>query len=475
MLKWKKLLEKFHKKYWKPVAEGLALLICGLFILAGSLISVHRYWQYEIWYYDFGIFDQAIRSLAKFQPPIIDHMIVEDKWVWADHFHPGILLMVPIYWITDQSEGLLIGQAVVIGLSAYVLFRIGRNTLKSYFLSLAVLASYVLFVGLQNAILTEFHELALVPLPLMLTYWAILKGKKWWYVAFFVWTLMYKESLFVLGLGVSFFVFMYRKEWRKLAIATGLYSLLWAFLSIKVIIPFLSGRDEYQYAPKSGNLSEMITKLFTPVLKVKTTFSLFWSFLFLPLLYVPTLPIIGLNLVGRFLSEGSTRWDLGLHYNAELAPTLAVTCVIVLARMLQRWPKKVVYGIGVLLVLNSYFVYYFVYKRPFALAYNPAFYANSQNFEFLDRLLAAVPEGKTVMTQNNLAARFTDRKVKLIRENYQDYKPEIVVIDIRPGQSPNNHLFNGNMERFYKNISRNREYRVRYHENDQYIFERITP
>lgn len=465
------LISKLAER-WPLAAEALAGLICGLFILAGSLISVHRFWQYEIWYYDFGIFDQAIRSAAAFRPPIIEHFVVEDKWIWADHFHPGIFLLSPIYWFTDKSEAILVAQAVVIGISAYVLFRIALTKLKSHFLSLMVLLSYVFFVGLQNAVLTEFHELALVTLPLMLCYWAIINNKKKTFLITFASILLFKESLFALGIGLSFFVFWYRKEWRKLAILTSMYSVLWGLFAIKIVIPYFSGKSEYQYAPPVHSLAEAIPRLYTPFIKVSTVFNLFWSFFFLPVAYLPTLPIIGINLLGRFLSEGSTRWDLGLHYNAELAPTLAVSVILILAILLKKLPKKVVYLIAVLMVLNSLFLYHVKFRRPFALAYNRAFYAHTQDFKFLNDLMVAVPPGKTVMTQNNLAARFTDRKVKMIRANYETYKPELIVLDMRAGQNPNNFLFAGDQNQFFADVKADVKYEILYQSHDQYIFQR---
>lgn len=453
----------------QKIINFFAYTLCALFILAGSLISIHRYWQYEIWYYDFGIFDTAIREVAKFQTPIIDHFVVEDKPIWADHFHPGIFLLSPIYWFTDRSEALLIAQAVIVGLSGLVLYKTGVTFLKSHFLSLAVLFSYLFFAGIQNAVLTEFHELAIMTLPLMLTYWAILTNRKKWFVVFLILTLSFKESLFALGIGLSFFVFIFRPAWRKLAIITAGLSLAWGWLSIKIILPYFSGH-EYPYAPKYEGLAATFKGLTTPVIKVKTTLNLFWSFLFLPLLYLPTLPIIALNLTSRYLSLASTRWELGMHYNAEIAPTLAISCFLAFAILLKKLKRLFVYAIAIVMIVNSVLLYHVAFKRPFALAYNRAFYAHTQNFTFLNDLIARVPKDGLLMTQNNLAARFTHRGVKLLRDDYKKYKAMWIVLDVREGQNVNNFYGIGGAQDFFNKLFIDPAYYVYYKNNDQYIF-----
>ena len=449
----------------------LAILVCVAFMICGVAVSLHRFWQYETQYYDFGIFDTAIRRVAVFQPPVIDHFIVEDKLIWADHFHPAIFLLSPLYWLTDRSEVILIVQAVAVGLSAYVLYRMSQGVLKSNFLSLAVLVSYVAFVGLQNAIITDFHEVTVMTLPLMLCYWAILTERKRAFLFFFVLTLAFKELLFMLGIGLAIFVFFYRPKWRKLALAAGAYAALWGLITIKLIIPYFS-EGLYQYTPPARSIGEILAALVSPAVKLKTTFNIFWSFLFLPLFYLPTLPILLMNLASRFLSINSNLWDLGFHYNAEIAPTLAVSALLMIAFLQKKLPRPAVLGLAVVLLLNRLFLYRFVFRGPFGLGYNPAFYAHTQDFAYLNEFLAKVPTGKTIMTQNNLAVRFTDRKVKLLRQNYEDYQPELIVLDLRDGQNPNNLMGAGDVANILMRLEQDPHYEVLYHEGQQYIFQK---
>ena len=119
------------QKIW----DILAVFSIVAFIVIGILVSLHRYWQYEVFYYDFGIFDQAIWNVSQFRPPIIDHLVVGGKWIFADHFSPSIFLLAPLYWLTNRSEIILIVQAAAVGLSGFFLYRIGLLVLKEKFLS----------------------------------------------------------------------------------------------------------------------------------------------------------------------------------------------------------------------------------------------------------------------------------------------------------------------------------------------------
>jgi len=452
------------------VSNLIAFVLCVLFSIAGILVSLHRYWQFEIWYYDFGIFDQAIWKVAHFIPPAIDHFIVSQKLIFADHFHPSIFLLSPLYWFTNRSEVLLIAQALLVGVSAFVLYLLSVQVIKHRLISLAILISYLLFTGLQNAVITEFHELALVPLPLMLTYWGILQKKKRLFLISFIITLGFKETLFLLGIGLSIFVFFYRKEWRKLSLFTLLYSLLWGFLTIKIIIPYFSG-GIYQYAfNESFSITHIVQQLISPAIKLKTVFWIFGSFLFLPFLSLSTLPIILMNLASRFVTPGATRWDLGFHYNAEIAPTLAIATLLAFNFLRKRVSQNMLRVLAVLLTLNAVFLYRFILHGPFALAYNPAFYNHTKNFQFLEQLINKVPKDATVMTQNNLAARFTHQQVYLLRENYQQYAPEYIVFDVREGQNPNNFLGVEDAVQILENVQNDETYQILFHEGNQYIF-----
>lgn len=79
-----------------PVAVTLVYTILVLVVL------LHRFWQYEVFYYDHGYTESAAYQVAQFKMPLWDR---EGKsYAFVDHFYPSLVLMLaPFYWIWDQA------------------------------------------------------------------------------------------------------------------------------------------------------------------------------------------------------------------------------------------------------------------------------------------------------------------------------------------------------------------------------------
>lgn len=443
-----------------------------LYAVAATLVSLHRFWQYEVFYFDFGIFDQAIWYASRLAPPVIEHLAVPGKWIFADHFSPTIFLLAPLYWLTDQREVLLIAQAIAVSASGLVLYHIGRRVLKDYFLSFAVMVAYLLFVGLQNAIITDFHEVTVGTLPLMLLFWAYVARRRRLFFLFLLLILGIKESTAILGATLGLTITLTDKKWRRIGLMTLVISVIWGLVATKLIIPFFSG-GAYGYSPiLPTELWGHITGFFNEAIKRKTILYTFGSFLFLPILYPPAWLLILQDFYIRFVPRDTNlRWDLGLHYSAQLAPILGYASVMA-ARKLRR-PVIAAFLIGGALYLHQ-----FKLHGPLGLAYNPVFYAHTKNFAFLDTLISQVPKNVTVMAQNNLATRFSHQTVYLLRKNYHDYEPDYIVIDSRDGQNPNN-FFGlkdyqgiGDVEAIISAIRADPTYQAVYQTEKQFVFKK---
>jgi uncharacterized membrane protein len=466
-------MEKKSRNYF----DIFSYILTFCFSLAGITVSLNRFWQYETFYYDFGIFDQAIWKVSQFKAPIIEHLVVGGKWIFADHFSPSIFLVSPFYWITTRSEVILVAQAIIVGLSGLVLYRIGKHVLKSNFLALTILICYFLFSGLQNAVIFDFHELTIATLPLMLIFWAILKKKIKLYFLFLIITLGFKESFFATGIGIGMVLFFLRKEWRKIALFTIIISVIWGIVSINVIIPAFSGK-EYFYKPTLSNgILNKIGDLVDSPVKIRTLFYSFLSFGFLPILSPAFFPLILQDYMLRFLPAGyETRWDLGLHYNAQSAVILAMAAIFGLRNLMniKRFSKLVPF-LGIILIIISFILYRFILRGPFALAYNPAFYSHTKDLVFLDNLVKKIPANSSIMTQNNLAVRFTHQQVWILRDDYEIQKPEYILIDNRRGQNANDFFASpGNISSIINALMGDRNYNLIYNSQEQFIFKRVV-
>lgn len=454
--------------------DKLAIVFFVLYTLAAVLVSVHRFWQYEVFYYDFGIFDQAIWKVSQFQAPIIEHLVVGGKWNLADHFTPGLYLLAPLYWLTDKQEIMLAAQAISVGLSAGVLYLIGKKVLNHSGYAFICMVVYALFVGLQNAIISDMHEVTFMTLPLMLVFWAVVTGRKKALYIFLLLMLSFKESTFLLGFGIALWMLVARRGWWKHAVAVFLISAVWGYLAINVFIPYFA-QAPYQYKPDMPKGPINIAKaFFDEKLKRETLFYTLASFGFVALLAPQTWPLLGQDFLVRFVPYNTgTRWTMGLHYSAQTAVVLGIATVYGLW-MLRRLPytKKLAPFIAIGILGLSVFIYQFVLHGPLGLSYNPAFYTHSKDFEFLNVLVRQVPKDATVMTQNNIASHLTHQTVWLFRDNYQSYKPEYIVFDLRPDQNPNDFFGGGDVSSIYKTVSQDKQYEVIFATDYQFIFKR---
>jgi len=77
------------------------------------------------------------------------------------------------------------------------------------------------------------------------------------------------------------------------------------------------------------------------------------------------------------------------------------------------------------------------------------------------------------MAETNIAARIAYRgKVIMLRDNYDQFSPDYVVVDFREGQEPNN-FFGVDFPDFKSKIYNDPTYFIYYDQGEQVIFKKI--
>lgn len=457
------------------IKNNYILLIFLLFYTFISIIvSVERYWQFSSFYLDLGLFDQAIWRLAHFQVPVIDHISksIEGKIIFADHFNPSMLLFAPLYWFTERTETLLITQSIFVSLSAFVLHKISSVIIKSHIVRVALLVSYLGFIGLQNALITDFHDTTVLTLPLSLFFWSILK-KKWklyWILLLLI--LGFKETMAGLGFGLGFYVFL--TGYKKIGFYTMIVSILWAIIASKCIIPYFSG-GVYIYTPQwPVSISAGIESFFFPIIKTKTMLYGLASFGFLPIAYLPLIPTIVENYIERFVfNNAAIRWDLGMHYNAPLAPLFFMSAVECIKKFnLEKKIPKLLSIWAVATILMVIILNRFILHGPLMLAFNPAFYETTKENLFLDTFINQIPKDGLLMTQQNIAPRFTHYCVIMLKRDYKKYNPDYIALDLRSGQNPANFfpLTEEGTKSLFAELKTDNQYIMKMLSSNTYIF-----
>lgn len=457
----------------------LILLYAFLYTLVVLSVVLQRFWQFEAFYYDQGLFDRAIWLVSRFKEPIIEHQTLGRVHHFADHFVPSLYVMFsPWYWISSRYDITLIALSIYTGLSVLVAYEIASLKIKNRYIIYALIIAYTWYIGLQNALIFFIHDITAMLLPLLLLFYFLFREKWKWFFLFLLFNLGFKETIAAVAMSLGIFMWLYNKRWRMQAIAVIFISLVYGFVITKIIIPYFSN-GRFLYNPMwPSQISDYITRFVDKSSKIQVIFYTLATYGFLPILapatYILFIQDLGLRFV---LSETiSQRLDLGLHYNANLAVFTFVSAVLG-ASYLQRkkWlndKKSLIYALVIILVV--FVVHRFVLRGPFGLFYNLDFYRHTFRQGFMHDFINKIPTKGKIMTQNNIAVFFTHNDLYIL--NGYDYlkriNPDTVAIDLRPGQNPNNlwPMDEKGMTELVKKIKEDQKYKIYYGDANRYIF-----
>jgi len=329
-----------------------------------SVFSVILYFTYRFPTYDLGIFDQAVRSYAHFQPGISIAKGLYDFGnpnfsVLADHFSPVDALLAPLYWICNSPVDLLIAQAVLFALAVPPIWAFTRRAFgggrNGAIAAYCVSTGYALSWTIAGAAAVGFHEVAFVPVLTAVALERLQKGRLKAALLAMCGLLLVKEDmgLYVAGLGLGLAATralgIPRQRLTGLVIAA--VGLVVTFVALYVVIPAMGGRPGFYWAYQAlGNnvpqaLEHIVSHpasaaklLVTPRVKVHTMLLLFAPFLFLSLLSPITWAVFPLLLERMLANRFGNWWPALYQYNAYLVAPLALGAVDGVLR-LERWAK----------------------------------------------------------------------------------------------------------------------------------------
>ena len=307
--------------------------------------------------FDFAIFDQAVMRYSHFQAPIVT--IKGDSFnILGDHFHPIIALWAPLYWIWDNPAMLIIGQAIIVALTVFPLWRVVRRRwsgpLAAVFVGCALSAWPILTMINYNV-----HEIAFA-LPLLA--WAIEAMERRHIPTLAVscvLLLLVREDMgaIVASIGVVWLIWSTRGHRRAADWLTGALLIVGGLAAVFVItglvIPHFNSAG-YQYwnfdsfgtGAKSALLGLLkrpwraIWYLVWPPIKLPAYLLLLAPLLFLPLR--SPYALIALPLMAeRMLSSREALWyDPANHYNALPWIVLVFAAFDAYSRLPEGWKSR---------------------------------------------------------------------------------------------------------------------------------------
>ncbi|MDT0489141.1 DUF2079 domain-containing protein [Streptomyces griseus] len=295
-------------------------ILCGLYFLYSYL----QYARFGSPSWDLGIFEQEVRAYANFQAPIVD-IKGPGYLILGDHFSPIVALLAPLYWIWPSAEALLFAQAAFFALGAVIVGRTTQQLLGGRS-GLCATVAYGLSWGIQEAVKSDFHEIAFA-VPLLALVCRALLLKRW--TAAVLWSLplvLVKEDLGATVAVVGFLLFVYGRRLQGALLAA--FGVAAFVVTLVVLIPAASSAGTYDYWQKIEKNGEQDVSMLDSVLgvlnssvKIEMLVFLIGITAFMALRSPLTLLIVP-TLGWRLLSQDSNHWGMVWHYSAILMPVL---------------------------------------------------------------------------------------------------------------------------------------------------------
>lgn len=459
-----------HKLIARIRSNWAFLLLCGLGFIVYSLVSVLKHVHFNSTGYDLTIFDQAIRNYSQFHAPASSLRGYAN--LLGDHFHPILILLAPLYWISNSPIVLLLAQAFLFISAALPIYlfsklKIGRIP------ALLVVISFILCPPLLRAGYFDFHEIAFaVPLIAWAIYFIDMRRFGWMYISLGL-LLLVKEDLALLVAMFGVYL-LFQKQFKHglIVLASGVG---WFLLATKVFIPYFADGRSFSYwsytelgnNPASAGLKILthpllfVGLLISPVVKVVTfikTVGIYLGFTFLSPIIILGLPLI----LERFLSTNMNYWHFTFHYGATLTPILAMSATDGIYRLIQSKHLKKFRSM-IPLVSTSVFtalaiVLFLV--SPMNLIFKPSNYGLSADEKAGYAVLHDLPAKASVCTTNHIAPHVGSHQVMLVGFAKQD-RPltcDYAVLSSKRDQSPLLISVHAQLDHHYRVVAHNRSW-----------------
>ena len=457
------------------------ILISIFYFVITLTLILNRFWQYEAFYYDHGMMEGSAYQVAHFKIPMIDR---EGRVpVYMDHFSPSMhIVLAPFYWLWDSYETPLIVLAILIGTTPLIAYELGKSLKIKSFMIYALIFAFMFYIGTQNAIIFLIHDVTLQMPFLLLLFLSLVKKKLRLFFILLIINLGFKESFSITGMTLGLGLLFMGSQWRKYAIAALLTSFLWGIAVAYVVVPYFKfvtwgvwGR--YQYTPELASPIRMISLFWETPQKIETIITSITTFGFLPLFSPLSLILILQDLAQRFVLQGGTplRSGLNLYFNANLAAILLFGSFLSLQKLQNKnFYKKIIFLHAVFIMVIVLVFHRFVYHGPFGLLYNKDFLNITKSVKFMDDFVAQIPKKGKIMTQNNLAVRFTHNDLYILssKRYVEAVQPDVIALDFRPGQNINDYwpLTPEKIEALAQDLKEDPNYRPFISEQYRYIF-----
>ncbi|MCL5432866.1 MAG: DUF2079 domain-containing protein [Patescibacteria group bacterium] len=385
-----------------------------------SLLSVIRHNNFQSGAFDLGLYDQTIWKYSQFLSP---YNTIKDRFILGDHLNLTIPLIAPLYYLWDDVRIILIFQAFWISFSTLAIYKLCKHRKFSSATSFILSFIYSIFYGIQYAVFFDFHAIVIgVGLIAWFLYFFETGRKKMTVLSIFL-MLLTQENMGIALSGIGIF-YMFKKQYRKLAILFIFLGFAWSIIAAKIIAYF--SPVGFQYFPSINlNPVNLFIQLFDTEEKRQVWLYSFGWFSFLPVFSIGSLLSVTFDLSQYFVTgpEFSRMWSPFMHHRAILAPILILGLLDFL-EFLRR--KKInVQKISFLLLISPIFMQFY-FHFPLNKLTKPAYWKGESWMQDNYDLFKLIPKGASIASQQNIVPHLSHRKeIYLVYPRIHDFDNNI--------------------------------------------------
>lgn len=412
---------------WRWVA-WTAISLHFLLIL---FLGLSRHWGYITSINDLGVFDQAawgtlhgqfLLNTSQFDQPM--------NWL-GFHFHPVILLFVPLYAIAPYPEWFTLVQALALSGAAWPIFLLTSRILRSEAAGLLWTITYLVNPLLLNAAAWDFHPVALAVPFIALGMLAVEKADSRLLLFSCLPLLFIQEQL---GLTVAAFGILWwlRNKGWKTAVSLILLGTAHTTLVLGVIIPAFSPTGSHvmlasglgqlsRYGWLGNSAGDIVLNLLLHPWSVgqKVLFDMWGA----PYLVALLLPLLGFPLVApvyllpalpdlmvNLLSANPMPKILFSYHSVSLVPVLTIASAYGaqrISRKLRRFSGEQISGLAIISSIISGYAF-----APLPMPGAANFWAPPRFLNVPDPAPATIRAAlgaASVSAQGNIGAHFSQR------------------------------------------------------------------
>jgi uncharacterized membrane protein len=393
---------------WETIT-ALMIAVVGFYFAALS-VEMHRSLATSA--YDFGLYDQGIWLLSRFQNPFVTLM---GRNLFGDHTSFILLFLVPVYWIIGSTSTLFVIQALAIVAGAVPIYLFTRNRLDSEAMATVFVAAYLIHPATVWVALENFHPDSFLGVFIAIALYAAFESKWRMYIIAVLLAMSVKEDVSLILIPLGIWV-AWRKN-SKLGLFTAITSFWYSVVAVFGIqrgingVPFRNG-----WRIPFGGLSGSIKTLFTdpmamlrylvsdsrPYYVLQLVAPVALGFIVFPEVAAIAVLVIFTNIFSNFWYQ----YHIEYHYSFVVVPVLVIGTAFALGRLRKNLRRTVV-SICALSTLSCAYLW-----APLPGARTQVAYNGSSNPAVIAARVAMskIPDDAVVSAYHPLTAHLARRK-----------------------------------------------------------------